>query len=321
MILTIQNNQISKVNPTNVTLDITELRDLIITDPGSRFMVLSKWKSVTLIYRSSVMENQTKQMKFIMSSPQTVYVNNETLSPHFISELLLTSVTIHDFENGSFTINRDDLPQPALLDVASSSIPTPVSPILSSTNTQSGFVSLLEAAKWEVGFKARLYDVTLGKYLNPVVTIFTVNTSTGLITVTPSVATDIKTLVLASPSGDKHVVTVGNNGSISTEIDNAKALTPGFKLTRKTTGSDYYVIKVQDDGTLYIDHAVLGEQDYPTNDTYTMRSQDLTGWKFNVTSDYKLQTESLVVSLAGLQFRFAYSNEVTLDQLQRFKFD
>lgn len=318
MILTIENNEISRVNPTKVTLNLIELRDDLV-DSAHELYSISKWKRVTFSYVSSVYPNQAQDLIFDVSPQDTFVEIYHKLPENFISEMLLASVTIHGFDNLSFKTRRIEL-DGGKYDIYSDSLPAPASTVLSSSNTNSGVLDLEEISLWEPSFVVRLFDPITGEPLPQAAMIETIHPETGVFVLNKNLDMGVRDLFLQSSNGYVYGVKVSNEGVLSTELKEEAEASPKFKILKQGTVNEYYVIKVSDEGAIYYERAVLDELDYITANKYTLLSPNSQGWKLNITPDNKLQTEQRVTTLEGYIMKFAYPSEVTIDQLKRYKF-
>jgi hypothetical protein len=290
MILTIANGEISRTGPTLVTIDLVELRNTFITDVNNRFYNLDNWFRVTLNFESSIFKNQSKSFIFNITPPavsKSIYVD---LSPTFIGDIKITSITVFDKENGYLKFNKVDVPALEQLNSQTELSIAPISVFEASSDLESGSIPLVETSSWVEGWKVRLYDLVNDKYLNGPCSILSIDSNTGLITLSPNLIFDPNEMVLESPNGSKYAVTVGNDGALSTQLNNSLAVTNRFNLTEERTG-DKWVIKVDNNGNLFIETAILDDLDLFTADHFKLISPDDTAHRLAIRPIPHLQTD------------------------------
>jgi hypothetical protein len=290
MILTIANGEISRTGPTLVTIDLVELRNTFITDINNRFYDLDNWFRVTLNFESSIFKNQSKSFIFNITPPaisKSIYVE---LDPTFIGDIKIVNICVFDKENGFLTFNKKENPQLEQLDSQTELSTAPVAIFEDSSGLDSGGIPLGEVSSWVQGWRIRLYDILNEKYFNNPCSILSIDSNTGLVTLSPNLIFDPNEMVLEAPNGDKYNITVGNDGSLLTQLNNSLTATNRFNVTEERTG-DKWVIKVDNNGSLFIETAILDDLDLFTADHFKLISPDDTAHRIAIRPIPHLQTD------------------------------
>lgn len=310
--ITIQNNQLNRGESVDVNINKMDLRTFLNIQLADYFYDITNWKSVILVYESVAFKNQSINMIFDMDgmNTQTIQVN---VSEDFISDARLMSIQIIDFDNG-FRLFRRTLFNLDQFDVETDAIEAPTSTMSNSTSLISGDVT--NPLDWTVGFKVRLFDLGTLEYLNPVLTINSIVGNT--ITFDQPIEQVINTIILQAPNNTRFSLLILNDGTLTTEPTVAPS-TPRFNITQESTGFKYN-LTVDNDGVLGIQLAILDDLDLPTLDNYLIASPDTTKWFLDIDVNTQLQSVEAPDSLDGYALRFAFLNEVTLDQLKIYKF-
>jgi hypothetical protein len=310
--ITIQNNILDRGNNVDVTINKIDLRTFLNIQVADYFYDINNWKSVVLVYESVAFQNQTINMIFNMDgmNSQTTQVN---VSDEFISDARLMSIQLIDFDNG-FRLFRRTLFNLSQFDVETDAIEAPTSTMSNSTSLISGDV--VNPEDWTVGFKVRLFDLGSLEYLNPLLTINSIVGNT--ITFDQPLDQVINTIVLQAPNNTRFSLLILNDGTLTTE-PTVSPSTPRFNITQESTGFKYN-LTVDNDGVLGIQLAILDDLDLPTLDNYLIASSDTTKWFLDINVNTQLQSVEAPDSLDGYALRFAFLNEVTLDQLKIYKF-
>ena len=276
MILNVQGGEVSKDSLTQIILDLLELRDELAIPMVSSFYTISNWKSVTITYKSDVKDFQSKELVFNINHPETQTVLNDNFRQYFAGNPVVSAVTIYDFANGflKYSSNEHDL---SFLNVELALQTAPSSIFYESTDGVSGKIPVEEIASWEVGWKVRIYDILNQRYMDPDVSIASLDGTTGLVTLSSPISVEPNVMVLKSPNNTKFEVKVDNSGVISTVLTSLDE-TERFNIQEQRTDVKW-VIKVDNSGTLYIETAVAGDLDLVTANDYLLRSPNGNGWK------------------------------------------
>lgn len=316
--LSIDGNQFDRDVPKTITLSLLTLRSELGITNGHPFYNTARWQRVIFNYESTAFRDQTKAIIFRLDGSTANPSIVDRLGSNFISDLKIKSITISDVEGGYLRFRRGDSAVDAY-DVTSDAEEQPEEVIVSSSGLDRLIIPSSVLSRWEVGYKARIYDQESASYLNPVLTVSSIDEQTDEAIFDQSLTVVINNLVLQSQNGNKYNVTVSDSGVLTTELDGQATPTERFNIKQLLT-DDLYQLVVDNDGVLGISLSEGEDLNLPIKNHYFMESIGSVRWFPSINDDGFLQMIQFDNNLEGFELRFAFKGEVSLDQLKRFKF-
>lgn len=313
--------KIDKESPTNVMLNKSDLISAIPRLTSHPFFKnYEVWKSVTLIYKSSYFPNQIMQLRFDTTNDQ---VNAHTIQiqakDNFVLDAQIDRLLIIDKADGSLLFGREELEDANILNQVELEVElleAPASLVSSSPSSTEAIIPSLDIPLWEAGFKARIYDMDLDSYYGGVYELDSVDSNTNklIFTTPPILALD---LVLQSPNNTKYELRVNDLGQLVTSVT-SKPVSEQFRTLRQDSVSDYASLEVDNDGVVSVNlnPSVL----LPIKNNYPiLETDDITPWRITFSDLGALVLDDSGISLNGKYVRFAFIDEVVLEQMVKYR--
>jgi hypothetical protein len=319
MILFVSNSGLlSKETTKTVTLDLINLRDALF-EPSDYYYDIMRWKTISLSYGSRFKDISDQKLELLFRRPvsETSSISIDVLLDElFLGTPIINSLTIYDFDNGTYRIAEEFLIEidPGI-QIATDLPSRPVSLITGGFENLTAIIANPEA--WKVGYAVRIKSGT--SLLEPAVTITDINLITGEITFSaPIIVQNPKQLKLASPNNTLYEVIVTDEGVLTTEPTTGSP-SPLFRvLADKEDELDpdvYYSLVVDNNGVL----GVLEDTSLKTIDNlFELQSDNEDMWLLSFDSKGRPTTSIVELTLVGKSIVFAPNDELVLEQLIDF---
>ena len=181
MLFISNNGLLSKESSRNISIDLINVRDSLFA-PSDYYYNIMRWKSISVSYKNDLSEITAQSVEFNFEIPfgETSAVDMVYRLPeYFVGNLDLTFLRIYDYDNGFKSFKASELASIPSLNVETDLEERPSEDIIDQDNDQNVYISLDNIGSFKEGYKVRLEET---QKLEPLLTIDSVNTETGLIT-------------------------------------------------------------------------------------------------------------------------------------------
>jgi hypothetical protein len=309
---------LDKEGTKTVTLNKEELRDTFPELSESPYYSdLSTWEAVTLVYTSDF-SNYGQVVNMVFDASEANPSIQVQIKDNFVSDTKITGIIVRDKAGGSVLIKRVSLMDTNDFDIEVEREIAPASEVLDSLGLDQAEIDPSEIADWKVGWVVRIWDDIVGQYLDQTNIIDSIDEMNNIINFQDEwvLAFD---LVLLAPNNNKYKLYVSSNGELVTEIT-SDDITQPFRVLKKDTVDEYASFEVDNDGTLIVNNDPSNA--LPIVNLYGIvqdASSDI--WIINFLEDDRPQLELSLATLTGKFIRFAFANEVSLEQLTKYRFN